>query len=234
MKIGRRLRVYLIGVLMGLIATYFILGTRSCDWLPGKRVKTFIIENQIKISDFNSCRMACYGLNRIDIFNVLNSGSVSFSDSKTSGDQKEYIIEHEGLSVTFAVSMTDSTSEVVQFHDRSKQCNCDDSSETELSVLYEPNDLVLERLRENGFALTSKNECQFACTGIDSAYASSVLKKGFVLNDRSFPRRNPNPVYTIRLVKGISDTLIFVVEEGFKTRILEISSSADDFGCNCD
>ncbi len=234
MKIGRRLRVYLIGVVMGLIATYFILGTRSCEWLPGKRVKAFISENQIRISDFNACRMACYGLNRTDIFNVLNSGSVSFSESKTSGDQKEYSIEHEGLRVTFAVSMTDSTSEVVQFHDRNNTCSCNDSSKTELSVLYEPNDLVLEHLRDNGFALTTKNDCQFECAGIDSAYASSALEKGFVLNDRSFPRRNPNPVYTIRLMKGISDTLFFVVEEGFKTRILEIYSSADDFDCICD
>jgi len=234
MKIGRRLRVYLIGVGMGLVAAYFILGTRSCEWLPGKRVKTFIIESQIKISDFNMCRMECYGLNRTDIFNVLNSGSVSFSESKTSGDQKEYIIEHEGLRVAFAVSMTDSISEVVHFQNRSEKCVCDDRNKADLSVLYEPNDMVLEHLRENGFALISKNECQFECVGIDSAYASSVLQKGTVLNERSFPRRNPNPVYTIRLVKDIADTLFFVVEKGFKTRILEISNSEGDPGCNCD
>ena len=233
MKIGRRLRVYLVGVLMGLIASYFMLGPRSCEWLPGNRVKSFIAENQIRISDSTLCRMECFGLGKEDVYNLLNYGEVSFSESQTSGFRKEYVVQYDELKVSFLVDMTDSLSEVIQFHGYDTRCACSDFSNESKQVLYEPNDMILERLRKNGFSLTSSNECQFNCVGIDSLFASNVLQNGTVVHERSFPRRDPNPVYTIKFNLNLTDTLYFLVEEGFKTRILEITEKDGTSSCDC-
>ncbi|MFT7613356.1 MAG: hypothetical protein ACI9J3_002329 [Parvicellaceae bacterium] len=233
MKIGRRLRVYMVGVGMGLMAAYFMFGTRSCDWTPGNRVINLIEHSQISISDFKACEMKCYGLTKTDLFHVINDGEVSFSESKTGGDLKEYLVSNGKVTVMFHLDMRDSTVQVGKFVGFSAPCECETASKENLSVLYKPNDLVLEQLIENEFQITSRNDCYFKCHKLDSAYARSVLDDGLVLNDFSFPQGKPNPTFWIQKVRE-SDTLWFQFEKGTKTRIQQIVRKNEPITCDCD
>ena len=97
MKLGRRLRIYLVGVGMGLVAVYFIFSTRGCEWLPGNRVITLIEECLVQATDKTLCEMECNGLDKKDVFNLIQSGEVNFSESETGGDVKEYVLESDSL-----------------------------------------------------------------------------------------------------------------------------------------
>ena len=233
MKIGKRVRVYMVGVVMGLIATYFMFGTRSCEWLPGNRVINLIEQSKISISDFKACEMACHGLTKKDVFNIINEGEVSFGNSQTGGDIKEYEVSNEQHTMTFHVDMRDSTVQVGKFIGFPESCSCESESKEELTVLYKPNDLVLEQLLSIGFEITTFSQCYFDCFELDSAFARSVLDDGLVLNDYSFPQAKPNPTYWIQKVRA-SDTLWFQFEKGTKARIQQIVSKNKPLKCNCE
>lgn len=234
MKMGRRIRVYLVGVGMGLIATYFMFNGRGCEWMPGKRVLSSIEESQLIISTFRSCQMTCYGLSRKDVFNVLEKGKVNFSESETSGAIKNYVVANNECKITFALNAADSITEVVRFHDFNEKCACGDQSDSVHVPLYMPSEMALEKLLANGFELTNSNPCQFECAGIDSLLAVTIFTDGRIINERSFPRRNPNPIYVIELSQINKENLFFVVEKGIRTRILDVSVGANNLPCPCD
>lgn len=234
MKLGRRVRVYLIGVGLGLIASFIIFNNRGCEWMPGNRVMMLIEESLIQVSDFKACQMECYGITKNDVFNLIQNGEVSFSESQTSGDVKDYIVSDDEHKMTFQINMIDSVASITRFHGFEQECGCAGRSETAFEVLYKPNDMVLQQLVENGFEVTRRNECQFECFDIDSTYARSVLDDGLVRNELSFPHAKPNPTYLIQKIRNVSDTLLFKVEKGSSTRIIDIRWKNVDIPCDCD
>ena len=233
MKIGRRVRVYLVGVGMGLIATYFMFNGRGCEWMPGKRVLSSIEDSQLVISEFRACQMDCYGLSSQDVFNVVERGSVLFSESETSGSVKNYVVADDKYKITFALNTVDSISQVIRFHDFNETCPCGNQSNSVQLPLFMPNDMILSKLFENGFELTQSNSCQFECVGIDSLTALSIFKDGKVIHEQSYPRQHPNPIYRIELSQSDRENLYFLVEKGLRTRILEVTRKDSVGICPC-
>jgi hypothetical protein len=233
MKIGRRVRVYLVGVGMGLIATYFMFNGRGCEWMPGKRVLSSIEDSQLVISEFRACQMDCYGLSSQDVFNAVNRGSVLFSESETSGPIKNYVVADDKCKITFALNTADSISEVLRFHEFNEKCACGNQSDSVHRPLFMPSNMILSKLYENGFELTQSNSCQFECAGIDSLTALSIFKDGKVIHEQSYPRQRPNPIYMVELNQSSGEKLFFKVEKGLRTRILEVNSDRNTANCPC-
>ncbi len=227
------MRVYLIGLGFGLIAVYFIFSARGCEWTPQNRVLQSIQECDILISDFKACQMQCYGISKHDVFNVLQKGDVDFSESQTSGDVKDYVLKTDSLTLTLKLNTKDTLVEVDHFHGYKKECACGEADANKFSVLYEPDELVLQKLVDNGFEVTRDSKCLFDCFGVDSIYVRGVLNDGKVLHDWSFPHAKPNPVYWIQKIRGRADTLLFQVELGSKTRVLDMRVKNVDATCDC-
>lgn len=231
MTLGKRIQFYGFGLLIGLAITFFMFNGRSCDWLPGNRVKTLLQERLVKISDYRKCELECNGLNEDDVFRIIEKGEVSFSESQTKGDLKEYVVTEGKTKLSFLLRMVDTVVFVNQVVD-SKKCYCDDLSRENDKILFAPNDLVLKRLKENGYEENALNICLGKCMGIDTSFIRSVLDDGLVIPEESYPQAKPNPVYWIQKMNG-RDTLRFKFEQGTKSRVLEIRKNSDPNLCDC-
>jgi hypothetical protein len=199
--------------------------------MPGARVTDLLKDSKISINDFRACQLECNNITKDDIFNLLVSGKVNFSESQTSGDIKEYVLSNKKNKVSFLLDIRDSTTLVNKVLDRDETCACSDRSENNFSAMFLPNEMVLKTLQENGFEFIEDNVCHQECLGVDTAYLHSVIKTGVVLNRESFPGRKPNPVYIIAKVNQ-SDTTRFWVEKGTRTRVLK--AYRDGKECKCD
>ena len=83
---GRRIRLYLFGFLLGgLIVWFGIMKKRPDDaltsWLPQNRILMQLDTNRVSISDLAGVNMGCEGLHAEDIKNLIKNGDVNFSKS---------------------------------------------------------------------------------------------------------------------------------------------------------
>ncbi|WP_400078901.1 hypothetical protein [Winogradskyella sp. R77965] len=97
MKFIHRLGYYLGGFAIGLIILMFFLNGKdaSCDYGPNARTVKNISSKPILYSDKASIFIANYDLDSLTIKNLVEFGSVNFSESKTKLDScKVYQIEN--------------------------------------------------------------------------------------------------------------------------------------------
>jgi len=83
MKFGGRLKFYLIGFSIGIIACLIIFKGRGCEWLPNERVLNSIRTSNIYYTSQDSCMMASNNIAKKDIFLLLENGDVNFGESTT-------------------------------------------------------------------------------------------------------------------------------------------------------
>ncbi len=82
---GRRLRYYLIGVVLGTLVVYAMFGNRSdirCDYFPNARVLKNLRTKPMVMSDMAECQKACLELDSLDIKQIFAAGAVGFSESE--------------------------------------------------------------------------------------------------------------------------------------------------------
>ncbi len=84
-EIWRKIRLYLFGVIMGLIGVYFMFGTRGCKNLtPGMlKLDQLATKDTIQYSDTALCEMKCQHITCDEVVESFTYGKI---DSKKSKD----------------------------------------------------------------------------------------------------------------------------------------------------
>lgn len=91
--IWKRLRYYLIGVIIGTIFVSILFKDRGCSWTPTNRVKNSIQDKVIVFPEDQLERLKALGLDEKSIYKFLVKGNVDFSNSLKDKYPKVYIIE---------------------------------------------------------------------------------------------------------------------------------------------
>jgi len=241
MKFGGRLKYYLVGFSIGIIACLIIFKGRGCEWLPNERVLNSIRTSNIYFTAQDSCMMASNNITKKDIFLLLSNGDVNFGESSTKaenniyrldnvdkeGELKTYVIEHNELKVSFNLYELDSVVFISQFNGLETSTNC--SGEKNIAkAMYMPNDMTLEKLSSNKLRFEKIFTCEMECYGITHSDIDSLFTNGKVLFNHSYPNKKPNPLYFIE--KEINEeTFIFWIEQGAtKTRLNRIAKLKED------
>jgi len=115
MKFAKRLRLYLTGVLIGLVLVVFFFNDRISvltDWLPNERVLVRLQETDARYTDRAICLMECLDIDTADVRTVKETGDVKFRISDTHSDPMVYVVDGEIRNeiYRFFFDATDSTS----------------------------------------------------------------------------------------------------------------------------
>lgn len=133
MSFWRRVRLYILGIGIGSLMVLFLFGDRGCGgWLPGNRVKTSIMESLFETSEYTDCKLTCNEFTKEKIQDIIVKGTVLFKESNTKSDPREYKLQYEETSLTFAVP-TDSESPVYILDVFEKDCAACDTVSKKLN-----------------------------------------------------------------------------------------------------
>ena len=236
MKFGGRLKYYLVGFSIGIIACLIIFKGRGCEWLPNPRVLNAIQSSSIYYNPQDSCLMAENEISKKDVFLLLQNGDVNFKESNTErelatyrlkqfdteSELKKYVIEHNSLKMSFDLFELDSVVFISKINGLEPSANCSELSDIAMAM-YMPNDMTLEKLSSNALRLEKGFQCEMDCFGISQSNIDSLFVFGNILFNYSFPNKEPNPLYYIE--KEIDEEVyIFKVEQGAtKTRLYGIA-----------
>ena len=127
----RRIRVYVFGIALGCVMSYFFLQRGEHDftfWLPEQRVLTEISDS-LTYSPEAECYLECYSIDKKSILKIINDGDVNFGKSATKSKPKIYQVEGESISgqrLYFKAKMLPKRAEIikVQVVDSSLKCDC--------------------------------------------------------------------------------------------------------------
>ena len=115
----RRIRLYLLGFLIGCVMVYFLLlrGVNRDYWTPNNRVKEQVKKSTFKYSEHAKCMLQCKGISEDEVQEILKNGDVNFTESDTHGvPVPTYAIEgtshNKKLRVLVTVFEHDSTAEI--------------------------------------------------------------------------------------------------------------------------
>lgn len=124
----RRLKLYGVGVGLGLMLSYAFFGDRYPTWLPGSRVKEELLRWEITYSEKANCQMKCSDISQDAITELITSGDVNFGESDVHGEPcPSYVIEGEtptGRSLRLVLAKCDSISDLTSITDISKKHDC--------------------------------------------------------------------------------------------------------------
>ncbi len=135
MTTGQRIRLYLVGFLIGCVLVYFLLlrGVNRTYWLPANRVKEQVHKSTFTFSEHAKCILACKNISEEEVKEILKSGDVNFSESDTHGVPcPSYALEgkttsNKSLRVLVTVFERDSTAQIttaVNLEGGKDSCNC--------------------------------------------------------------------------------------------------------------
>lgn len=99
MSFGRRIRLFIFGVLLGSLVVWGFLfrGRTFPAWTPEGRVLESLQEHPVKISSVARCLLDCNHISDQDILALIADGDVLFSQSDIHGkDVPEYVVEGKG------------------------------------------------------------------------------------------------------------------------------------------
>ena len=99
MSFARRIRLFIIGILIGSLVVWGFLfrGRTFPAWTPEGRVLEALQEHPIRISSEARCMLDCNKISDEDILALIADGDVLFSESDIRGkDIPEYVIEGKG------------------------------------------------------------------------------------------------------------------------------------------
>lgn len=101
MKLMRKLFFYGIGVLLGLLATWFMFGDRTdiqCSYFPNERVLYDLRKKKLEIGNDLNRRLVCNGIDSTALGNLLWNGEVLFEESTVNGTDScnVYVVQAPG------------------------------------------------------------------------------------------------------------------------------------------
>jgi hypothetical protein len=99
MSFARRIRLFIIGILIGSLVVWGFLfrGRTFPAWTPEGRVLEALQEHPIRISSEARCMLNCNKITDEDILALIADGDVLFSESDIRGkDIPEYVVEGKG------------------------------------------------------------------------------------------------------------------------------------------
>lgn len=81
----RRIRLYLFGVIMGLIGCYFIFGAKGCKSLtPGMlKLDELATKDTVRYSDTATCQMNCQHITRDEVIDAFTYGKIDTKNSQS-------------------------------------------------------------------------------------------------------------------------------------------------------
>ncbi len=226
MKLRKRFIYFFLGFGLGIILVIFLFKGRGLEWLPSNRVLYAINESTIFISKYNNCLLKCKGINKDEIFNLLENGEVNFSNSKTKDPIKNYVIEHLDLKLTFSLDLKDSVSELINLTSINS-CDCKDTSKV-MVTLNMSNNMILSKLKLKAINQKDRFNCQVKCLNLSNKIIDLVFEKGKVLFEYSLPKLKPNPLYFIVIEIEKMNYLILVEEGATKIRFKNIELISKD------
>ncbi len=130
--VGRRIRYYLVGVVLGTLVVYAMFGNRSdigCDYLPNARVLKNLRIKAHEYSPKAECQIECLELDSMDIAMMFAAGAVKFSESeprkKPCGEYMLLTKLPDEREIDMRVQNCDSTVTVLSFNHKGTSCDCD-------------------------------------------------------------------------------------------------------------
>ncbi len=238
-KFKNRIKYYLVGFLMGIIAVAFFFGQRGCTWLPGNRVKSVIAENNIIVGDSISALLNCLADDSQPIFDLLNQdGNVDFSGSQTQAEHKIYKIDgSDELSVYFKLyenKNENSYSEIIQIQSPKVTCQTTLSNQNKQPLVL-PHQLIMTIIEAHSFTYYPIIDCQIACYGIPEDSLKTLHKQALLIETPDIPGLI-NKVYNITTMFDHKKYLVQYEIGENRTRIKNIGSLEDNesLTCNCE
>lgn len=134
MNFWKRVRVYLVGVGIGLIFSIYIFWNRGCSWTPTNRVKRTVFSGYVYTSDSLKCVLDCAQTDSLEVYNFINDADIDFSLSETQADPKVYHLSHKGDIMKLAIK--DTTSYIKSWDLLTNKCDCKSLSPEPVLVLY--------------------------------------------------------------------------------------------------
>ena len=211
MKFIHRLKYFLVGFGIGLIAVFFFFKDRGWDWLPGNRVTKFILTNPMEIDeDF----LLVLNENKIKtdlLFNTIEKGSVLFSESETKERVKNYKIELDTFKLTILVSFEDSLSTIINLNNLKNKQN-----QKIVSTPFYPSDsLFFSKILKKEIKANDLFLCQLKKEELNYDSIITHLKNNILLRKFSRPYKKPNPIYFSEMNFN-GNKMIIHMEEGSK------------------
>ena len=135
MSFYRRLRLYIMGFLLGCLLVSFLFKGKSCR-LPGTLKMEELRYQKLKYSDYAYCRMKCQNISKDEIVQILITGSINYDQSQVhSKPCPTYAVEgltKEGHEMQIVFADCDSVTKVVEAvelklksqNSQNDSCNC--------------------------------------------------------------------------------------------------------------
>lgn len=219
MNLGRRIKYYMVGALIGVLLSFFIFNGRGCEWLPGARVLNSIQTSKIITSEKDNCLLSCNNISERDIYQLIENGSINFGESDT--DNKNYVVYNDSISLSILINETDTTATINNINSKI-DCDCANKKTTSYTVLYQPNDIVLERLSLLKLSIKDEVKCELDCFGVTDEDIDKLFLEGEILFKQSYPNRVPNPIFYIKLTKNEKELLFWIEQGATKTRLKHV------------
>ena len=84
MKFWKRLRLYLIGLTLGVLIMYFFYKDKPLDaWLPKERIKIHLTEVPVGFTKLARCQRECYALSDRTVLDMIQDAEIFFDESQT-------------------------------------------------------------------------------------------------------------------------------------------------------
>jgi hypothetical protein len=128
MNFGKRLRLYLTGVLLGCIAVYFLLiykrDRNFTAWLPKERILAEVKEKPFSDDEKTLCFIQCLNTDTSDLKKSLTEADINFSNSLV--NEKPFPIyvlntSNNNEEASFSIQISDKDLKIIG---SSFDCNC--------------------------------------------------------------------------------------------------------------
>ena len=125
----RRLRIYLVGVILGTILSTAIFRTRGCNrWTPNNAVKNrivYLLKNEANLQ----CYIKCNKLTKYDIDDMVEKGEIASFERTEKGKVKTYILTGEKINnkpykITYIIKDHQSRVAKIESPKEALNCNC--------------------------------------------------------------------------------------------------------------
>lgn len=132
----RRVRIYLFGFGLGLIAVFFLLknGCKDYNYLPEARILSEIQRYKLDINAYMDCMLKCHDLKVWDVEKLVKTGSVVMKESNPrppEGTLRDYVLagttdSGEKIKMRFQLAPKDSLTKAVALltPQSATSCNC--------------------------------------------------------------------------------------------------------------
>lgn len=228
-----RIKYYVIGLGMGVIAVAFLFGKRSCAWLPGNQVKNTIAMAEVIYGDSIKAVMECSNITNGDIYDLLDTGGdVNFGESSTHEDPKKYVFNGDNdLTVKFA--MYENYSELIEVN---SDCNLSISNYHKETIPL-PRDIVSSIIEGSDFTYYPITECQMDFYNLTKSEIEVFHKTADINMEKSisWPKGEGEDVenkkyYLDGKINDIPYSVMYEIGEN-RTRIKHIIGEIE---CNCE